>query len=558
MPTAVRRHIVWLSAMLLAASAMVVVTAAPASAASTCAGHTVTISGTPGPDVIIGTTGRDVINAGFGNDVVRGRGGDDIICGGAGDDILVGGVGNDEIYGNAGADRLEGQRGRDLLVGGNDDEKMFGGPDDDVLIGDSGNDQLRGGMGADILEGGAGKNAAWGGDGFDECYDSIHKSCEGPVFLETFDGDPASPTPFRSSADWTISANSRVAETQNRMAGMQGQHSSACGPPPESHYVADYEDAIYTCKNHMMTAITSGPASLGNYAVGVFQPNYILDFAGEAATISFDVSTERASRRDWFDVWITPYDDLLRIPVRDFSPSMQGTPKDGVMVGLRAFSRTGAFDVEIVDDFAVSEIDGPVEWIGYEDFLEPSPKVRTTVEITISKTHIRVGMPDHDFYWVSKPIPGGLDFDKAVVQFTHQSYDVMHCDDGCQDGPNTWHWDNISLAPAVPMTVFHANRRAVHAATASFVTFDGPAPANAHLQFTGYGFDLQVSYDTGLTWHDVETQHNREIHDWRWKNYWMPIPEGTQRVDFRGREPWNGRWQIQDISIVSPQRRPVN
>jgi hypothetical protein len=552
--TAAPRNLVSTVVLLVVAAGLVSVAPA-ASAAVTCAGHTVTIWGTAGNDEILGTTGPDVIHAGDGDDVVRSRGGDDIVCAGAGNDTIYTGVGNDTLYGGAGADRLVGQRGRDTLYGGPGDDKHFGGPGNDLLVGGNGNDQLRGGLQDDVMEGGAGKNVAWGAGGYDECYDAAHKSCEGPVFLETFDGDPEHPTPFTSSADWTVSVNSRVVETQDEMAGMRAQHSATCAPPPEGHWVVDYEDALYTCKNHMMTAVTSGPKHLRNYAAGVFQPNYVLDFTGEPATISFDVSTERASRRDWFDVWITPYDELLRIPVRDFSPSMQGTPRDGVMVGLRAFSERGSFDVEVVDDFVVREINGPVEWIGYEDFLEPSLRTRTTVEITISKDHIRVGMPDYDFYWVSKPIPGGLDFTRAVVQFTHQSYDVFDCDDGCAEGPNTWHWDNVYLAPAVPITVLHAGRRAVHTDTPSFVTFDGAAPKNAHLQFTGYGFDLQVSYDTGRTWHDIETQHNREIHDWRWKNYWMPVPAGTTRVDFRGRDPWNGRWQVQDISIVSQRRR---
>jgi hypothetical protein len=66
----------------------------------------------------------------------------------------------------------------------------------------------------------------------------------------------------------------------------------------------------------------------------------------------------------------------------------------------------------------------------------------------------------------------------------------------------------------------------VNAATPSFVTFDEPAPKKAHLQFTGIGFDLEVSFDNGLSWKSVATKHNREIHSWRYRNYWMAIPPG--------------------------------
>ena len=151
----------------------------------------------------------------------------------------------------------------------------------------------------------------------------------------------------------------------------------------------------------------------------------------------------------------------------------------------------------------------------------------------------------------AEPIPGGLPFDKGVVQFGHNSYDVFNCDDGCSVGPNTWHWDNIYLAPAEPFTALAANRRHVDNSSASFVTFDSPAPKNAKLQFTGIGFDLEVSFNGGTTWKPAVTQHNREIHNWRWKNYHMSVPEGTTRVDFRGTNPYDGHWQIQDISIIS-------
>ena len=152
--------------------------------------------------------------------------------------------------------------------------------------------------------------------------------------------------------------------------------------------------------------------------------------------------------------------------------------------------------------------------------------------------------------------PGGLPFDKGVVQFGHNSYNVFDCE-GCGSGPNTWHWDNIYLAPAEPFTALAANRRHVDNSSASFVTFNKPAPKNSAIQFTGIGFDLEVSFDGGSTWKPAVTQHNREIHNWRFKNYHMAIPQGTTRVDFRGTNPYDGHWQIQDISIIS-KRLPAN
>ena len=591
------------AAMLLVGTLLVLPTP-DAVAAASCAGEAATVTGTNGNDDLVGTAGRDVIVAMDGDDTIRGLGGDDLICAGAGNDVVQGGAGNDRIFGHAGDDELVGQGGADTLVGNSGADKILGGPGRDTIRGGDGNDSIRGHGGADdiegqggadtisggngadklrggdgkdtisggdgadglvggpgadrlrgndgpdIIDGGTGKDKLWGGPDWDDCYSGARRDpCEGPVFLETFDANPASPTPLRSSETLTISTNSRVGATRDSLPSMQADHGTDCAGPPAKHTVTNYADAQFQCRFHMMTAISSGPDRLDNYAVSMFSPNAILDFSAGEAVIQFDVSTLRRSKRDWFEIWITPYADLQRIPVQD-RPSMQGPPKNGVVVALKSFTDTGSFDVEVHRNFTETQIDGPVEWIGYEDFLTPSAKVRSKFEIRITTDHIVVGMPDEPFYWISEDIPGGLPFDKGVVQFGHNSYDVFDCE-GCGVGPNTWHWDNIYLAPAEPITALPANRRHIDNSSASFVTFGKPAPRGAHLQFTGVGFDLEVSFDNGATWKPAVTQHNREIHHWRYKNYSMAIPKGTTRVDFRGNNPYDGHWQIQDISILS-------
>ena len=94
----------------------------------TCAGETVTIVGTAGPDRIVGTPRHDVIVGLDGNDRIHGAGGQDVICGGDGNDFLDGGHGADQLYGGRGDDRLTGGLGGfmgafrrtewEILVGG--------------------------------------------------------------------------------------------------------------------------------------------------------------------------------------------------------------------------------------------------------------------------------------------------------------------------------------------------------------------------------------------------------------------------------------------------------
>lgn len=148
-----------------------------------CDGVPVTITGTPGDDVIVGTDGPDVIAGLQGNDEIDGLGGDDIICAGIGDDYVLGGQGFDILFGAQGDDilfssddnartdtrgaRMFGGAGADTLVGSDRWDRMQGGAGDDILEGREGRDWLRGGAGLDIIDGGFGIDDLHGGNGDD-------------------------------------------------------------------------------------------------------------------------------------------------------------------------------------------------------------------------------------------------------------------------------------------------------------------------------------------------------------------------------------------------------
>ncbi|MCI0637172.1 MAG: hypothetical protein L0206_25145 [Actinobacteria bacterium] len=120
-----------------------------------------TITGTPGPDVLLGTSGNDVVCGLGGNDRLMGRGGLDILVGGAGADRLLGGAGNDLLLGGAGRDRLEGGPGKDTLDAGGGNDRLRGGLGADRLGGGRGNDLLLArGAGRDRLDGGKGRDRA--------------------------------------------------------------------------------------------------------------------------------------------------------------------------------------------------------------------------------------------------------------------------------------------------------------------------------------------------------------------------------------------------------------
>lgn len=127
------------------------------------------LRGLDGDDILRGHDGADWLFGGDGQDTLNGLGGDDIIFGGStsadlrdviyggdGNDWVDAGYGNDLVYGGAGNDTLIGGFGADELIGQDGNDILSGGALGDVLYGGNGNDFLNGGFGYDRLNGGAG------------------------------------------------------------------------------------------------------------------------------------------------------------------------------------------------------------------------------------------------------------------------------------------------------------------------------------------------------------------------------------------------------------------
>jgi hypothetical protein len=357
------------------------------------------------------------------------------------------------------------------------------------------------------------------------------------VFTEIFDGDPSSPQPF-SSPRWDVTVHSRDVDTWEQLEPMQAGHGSDCAPPPATHTLSSYENAVYICRNHVMTAINAS-----GYGLIYLTPNHMVDFSQEEAVIRFDVSTLRTSSRDWIDVWITPPADHLQLPLDEWLPDLSGDPRNAVHIRMGFGSPRSAFSAAVVRNFENVEVADTTTWIGYEEFLEPSATRRDTVEIRLRRDHVKVGMPDYNFWWVDNPVED-LGWDVGVVQFGHHSYTPKKDCDNCT--PNTWHWDNISIAPALPFTMERAQQREATPAS-PVVSFAQPAIEDARLRFVGIGGNLEVSFDGG-SWQPVRRQLQEINRDDNFSSHMMPIPPGTTRVQFRGEDWYGGEWRVRDIS----------
>jgi hypothetical protein len=357
-------------------------------------------------------------------------------------------------------------------------------------------------------------------------------------FVETFDGAPATPQPWRPG-NWDVQVHSRDNDTWDQLETIQAQHGPDCGAPPATHPNSSYEGSVFLCRDHVMTAINAS-----GYGVIYLTPNHMVDFSRGESVISFDMSTLRTSARDWVDVWVTPYEDNLALPFEDGVVDLQGPPRRGIHVVMVGENR---FEVEVYDNFRPSGL--PARGTAYDSVLSPDAARRDRFELRISPTHIRFGMPQYNLWWVDTALPS-LGWTTGVVQFGHHSYTPEKDCNSCR--ANTWHWDNVSISPSTPFTILRADRRNVNAGSPTrTVFFPQPAPPNSYVRFGGIGDNLAVSANGGATWIPAVRQAESRDVDEHFKSFWTPIPAGATSITFRGSGWWGGRWEVRDISIFA-------
>jgi hypothetical protein len=319
-----------------------------------------------------------------------------------------------------------------------------------------------------------------------------------------------------------------------------------------------YDDAVFLCaaNPHLMTAIKAG-----GYGVIYLTPAALADWTDGETVIKVDVSTLRNSGRDWWDVWLTPYDDLMAAPLDGWLPDLQGPPKRGLHLKMDGFNGGTSFRGERVDDHATADL-GSCWWCTYESVLTPSASRRDTFELRISQTGVRwavlngaTGQPL--ITWVQHTWATPLGWTQGVVQFGHHSYTPdKDCANpgtvGCRAG--TWHWDNLSISRTSPMTIIPAQQRRANATQPTY-TFSVPAPADARIMVNALAETLDLSLDGGATWQAVTQQSNVRQDGGHMRAFWHPIPAGTTSVMLRGSNAWVGPWDANHAAIYSQQPR---
>jgi hypothetical protein len=334
---------------------------------------------------------------------------------------------------------------------------------------------------------------------------------------------------------------------------MQAEHGSDCSPPPATHLITKDNDQVFICKNHLMTASSSG------YNAIYMAPSHMVDFSQGTASVSWNVSSEHLNGRVWWDVWITPFEENLAGPLQSWlDVAFQGPPRDALHFMLNGDT---SFRGELYRNFQLTDLSSS-SWPGVAQIVTPSATVRSSFELDISTSHVRFGMPAYNAsgsnqWFVDTNV--SLPFTQGVVQIGHHSYNPgKDCNpDGGVPLPNrcptdTYHWSSFQISNSVPFTMLRGDKHLLTGAGAT-VNFPVAAPANSFLRFQDVGA-TSVSFDGGATFLPAvqASTQPRESHPEHGHSYWMPVPAGTKTVVFRGdRDTYGQAWQAEDVAIWS-------
>jgi len=339
-------------------------------------------------------------------------------------------------------------------------------------------------------------------------------------FNEPFNGTPAAPESFNSET-WDVQVHSRNKDTWFQLEPVNAQHDANCSAPPSSHVNTSYEGSVYICNNHIMTSLNAS-----GYGVIYLTPNKIFDFSN-GGSLTFDISTERMSIRDWWDVLITPYEDNLSLPL--FSNLSQGTDLYGSPVNLIHIGTDNGDGAP-----KISTVINSNEW-NWPDWVSSANEgisssvnqavTRQTFKFTIADGRMKFERlasntaPALVFWDVAATVP----FTSGIVQFGHHSYTPEKDSSGA---PGTWHWDNITFSNSIPFNMIKADRRYTQGGT---VNFNTPAPANAYLRFSAV---CKVLINGNVVSRaNTYDRWGMSLNIGHMSSYFVPIQEGTQSVN---------------------------
>jgi hypothetical protein len=341
------------------------------------------------------------------------------------------------------------------------------------------------------------------------------------AFCQSFDRiATGAPTKF-NGARWLIHMD--VADFNRWRTGdaVHAQHGADCAAPPATHLANRWREYVFICNNHLMTA-----RAAPSYGATYLMPRVQADWSNRQAVVAWDVSTLSMSARDWIDVWITPFKNLLSVPIDSAGPTTyQGHPRNAIHV--RNSNDARSWTVTVIRDFR--EVRKRTFYLPAR--VTPSATVRSPFEMRITRTGVRFGMPTFN-RWIT--VSAAVPFTKGVVQWAQHSYNPTKDNSGI---PATWHWDNFFITPAsrLGMTRVFPVRTIADNGEFRRLTFAAPARAGARLAFGGV-CRIQVNFGRGWRWAPKQPASRRNTTVESSASYLVPVPAGARgaRVRFFG------------------------
>jgi len=115
---------------------------------------------------------------------------------------------------------------------------------------------------------------------------AAHTSPSPNSVLYTFDDKPGSPRAAYWLEGWDVQVHSRDPQTWQQIDPGHAGHGPGCEAPPATHEISHYEDAVFLCRDHIMTTLNAE-----GYGAIYLTPPEMVDFSQQEGVIRFDVST---------------------------------------------------------------------------------------------------------------------------------------------------------------------------------------------------------------------------------------------------------------------------
>jgi hypothetical protein len=317
---------------------------------------------------------------------------------------------------------------------------------------------------------------------------------------------------------WHIHQNVTDYQRWGTGDAVHAQHGADCGPPPATHLANKWGEYVFICRNHLMTA-----RAAPSYGATYLMPKAQANWSRRVAIVAWDVSTLSMSARDWIDLWITPFNELLAVPIDSGGPTAyQGHPRNAIHV--RNSNDARSWTVTVIRGFR--EVRSAT--LQLPERVAPSATDRSSFELRITRAGVRLGMPRFN-RWAT--VRAAVPFTKGVVQWAQHSYNPTKDNSGV---PATWHWDNFFVTPArrLVMTRVSPVRTIADNGDVRRLTFARPARAGARLAFGGV---CRIAINFGDGWRRLSKQpaSRGNVTEESSASYLVHVPRGAQRARIR-------------------------